>query len=365
MKPIVKKIIAIGSFIVVVAAIAVTILLLTKEHPWTPNDYGVRFVAAEEYDPSIQDYEVGKFETYDEFYRSKWANVKYAGDPLKDLYVESYFKNRNLLLIAFNHEYADLTFEVVDCTNTDGRCDISVAAFYDVPKFPREKDEEGYTLVRKYDVIYRTLDPQENYVGTHLVENGKVDTTYCYLFETSEPLANEYTFSIVAEHFNAVASNMYGKNRTETILFTEEDSPVMYRLSSMEEADTFVRGDDRINRMGFFLNILKAVADRSTAENDIILVRFAAPASELSKQGAYLDGTEVVLWELDEAPMFVHGDASYIAMFLVPKEATIESLRWVSYRGEDAPQPRIGENLYRLVKDEGTALEKYNTEKVE
>ena len=58
--------------------------------------------------------EVGKFETYDELCKSKWANYNYYyyGEDLKAMYDDKYFKSHNLVMIAFNHKYKDLDIYV-------------------------------------------------------------------------------------------------------------------------------------------------------------------------------------------------------------------------------------------------------------
>ena len=218
MKPITKKIITIGVFLAVVAAITVTIILLTQETPEPFYSRGSCFDYAKGYDASIEDYEVGTFETYEEFSKSKWANVKlyYSEKGLKDTYYTSeYFEKKNLAIIAFNQQYRNLYFEIVDEKTVDGRCDLSAVMVYNVPYAPLTPNVDGYVAVFENDTVnyYLPEDVPKNYVGTHEVSNSKGNTTYYYFYETEESLAKEYTFTIVAEHFYGCNSQIYARSR--------------------------------------------------------------------------------------------------------------------------------------------------------
>ena len=368
MKPITKKIITIGVFLAVVATITVTIILLTQETPESLNSYGIRFVYADEYDASIEDYEVGAFETYEEFSKSKWANAKVDGhdESLKDsYYTDRYFKEKNLVIIAFNQEYRYLHFEIVDEKTVGDRCDLSAVVLYDVPRSPIVPNEDGYVVRFENDEIHSYLpeDVPKNYVGTHEVSNSKGNTTYYYLYETEESLAKEYTFTIVAEHFYGCDSQIYARNSFEAVLMPDEETPVTYRFGSKAEADVFVAEDPYFKRFLSAVVILKANVQNGIDEHDVILVRFPAPANDVFwQQGAYLEGTELLLWNFDSnEKSLLKGEASYVVIFTVPKGATIETLRWVSYRGENS-EPRIEENVYNLVRDDSSTIEKYKTE---
>lgn len=374
MKPITHKLIVIGVFLAIVAVATLAVVFLTPESSEEEEfDSTSRFAYASVYDPTIEGCEVGAFETYDAFCASKWANVILDGrvEPIKDVYyTEGYFKTKNLVIFAFNKEYAHLDFEIVDERISEGKCDISAVALYSVPSWAENKDENGNIIMVDGDGQTYTVPPEpKNYVGTQAVENQKIDTTYFYLYETEDPLAEEYAFTIVAERFFGINSNLYVKNNLEPVLIPGEETPVVFRFSSFEEANVFVSEDPYIKRMDFFLYSIKAFVTNGISDHDVIVVRYSAPAVEFTydfsfeRQGAYLEGTELILWEVDSpAASPSKGDASYVVMFTVPKDASIDTLRWVSYRGKDAPQPRIEDRTYNLVRDDGSAIQKYNTE---
>ena len=366
MKPITHKLIVIGVFLAIVAAATLAVVFLTQESSEEEFDSTSRFAYASEYDPTIEGCEVGAFETYDAFCASKWANVILDGrvEPIKDVYyTEGYFKTKNLVIFAFNKEYAHLDFEIVDERISEGKCDISAVALYSVPRRAENKDENGNVIIVDGDQTYTVPPEPQNFVGAQAVENQKIDTTYFYLYETEDPLAEEYAFTIVAEHFFGIASQMYARSTFEPALIPGEETPVMYRFSSKEEADVFVREDPYVKRFGVFLMLLGSFLTNGIDDHDVIVVRFTSMANYDSWQGGYLDGTEFLLWEIEKKNSWkFSGQASYLVMISVPKDASIDTLRWVSYRGKDAPQPRIEDRTYNLVRDDGSAIQKYNTE---
>lgn len=365
MKPITHKIIVISVFVAIVAAAALAVVFNTQETPESLNSYGVCFASAEEYDDSIDGYEVGAFGSYDAFCSSKWADVRLRGntDSLSFYYTKRYFKEKNLVIFAFNEEYADLSFEIVDEKRTDGRCDLSAVVLYRTPHMAQNKDENGNVIIVNGDQTYTVPPEPQNFVGAQAVENQKIDTTYFYLYETEDPLAEEYSFTIVAEHFFGIDSQMYGRNTFEPALIPGEETPVMYRFSSKEEADVFVREDPFVKRFGVFLILLGSFLTNGIDDHDVIVVRFTSMANYDSWQGGYLDGTEFLLWEIEKKNSWkFSGQASYLVMISVPKDATVETLRWVSYRGKTAPEPRVEERAYRLVREDDSAIVKYNTE---
>lgn len=366
MKPITKKIITIGVFLAVVAAITVTVIFLTQETPLTSVAYGIGFASADEYDSSIDGYEVGAFGTYEEFCGSKWADARLRneGEALKDAYYTSrYFKDKKLVVFAFNREYANLNFEIVDEKCTDGRCDISAVVLYSVPRRAENKDENGNIIIQDGDQTYTVPPESKNCVGEQAVDHPKVNTTYFYFYETEDSLAKEYTFSIVGERFFGIASNIYARNSFEPVLIPGEETPVMFRFSSREEADVFVTGEPYVKRLASFLVMMNAFTTNGIDDHDVIVMRFTSSANIDSLQGGYLEGTELVLWEIEKKNTWkLSGRASFLVMLTVPKDADIETLRWVSYREKDAPEPHFEERTYSLVRDDGSAIAKYNTE---
>lgn len=367
MKPIVHKLIVIGVFLAIVAAATLAVVFLTQESYEEDFYSASRFVSASVYDPTIEDCEVGTFETYDAFCASKWADVMVDGraDPIKDLYyTKSYFKKKNLVIFAFNKEYARLDFEVVDEKISGDRCDISAVALYRVPRRAENKDENGNVIMEDENGQTYTVPPEpKNYVGTQAVDHAKINTTYYYFYETEDPLAKEYTFTIVAERFFGIASNIYARSNFEPVLIPGEETPVMFRFSSREEADVFVTGEPYVKRFSSFVVWLNSFTTNGINEHDVIVVRFSSSANIDSLQGGYLEGTELVLWEIEKENTWkLTGNASYLVMIVVPKDASIDTLRWVSYHGKDAPELRIEDRTYNLVRDDGSAIPKYNTE---
>ena len=367
MKPITHKLIVIGVFLAIVAAATLAVVFLTPESSEEEFDSTSRFAYASVYDPTIEGCEVGAFETYDAFCASKWADVTVDGrvDPIKDIYyTKSYFKKKNLVIFAFNKEYAHLDFEIVDERISEGRCDISAVALYRVPRRAENKDENGNVIMEDENGQTYTVPPEpKNYVGTQAVENQKINTTYYYFYETEDPLVKEYTFTIVADRFFGIASNIYARTSFEPALIPGEETPVMFRFSSREEADVFVTEDPYVKRLAAFLVMMNAFTTNGIDDHDVIVMRFTSSANFDSLQGGYLEGTELVLWEIEKENTWkLTGDASYLVMIVVPKDASIDTLRWVSYHGKAASEPRIEDRTYSLVRDDGSAIAKYNTE---
>ena len=325
MKPIVKKLIMIGSFLAVVIALTVTVLVLTQS---VDQVYlrGSRIEQGAKYDASLQTYQVGKFESYDQFESSKWADLELVHEEFlkEEVYNKTYFKSNKLALIEFNYEYPDADFLFLNSEVVEGKCDVSVVA------------------------IHRNI-------------NQKQPSTYYYFYETKEELPSEFTFTIVANYEYEYSAVLCFNEDMQPYLFSDEETPVVFRIKSFQEAKKFI-DEAECKLHNRVLLSLRYFAIKEAEESDAVLIRFKGYPK--TGYGAYLEGKELTVWSVPDdkglySSYWQKEEASSIVMVVVPKDADIDSLRCIDHRKGIEPASQVE---YALVRDNESNVEKYNTE---
>lgn len=319
------------SLLVLIVAITLVVVFTTKK-PLKHDIRGSRVVAADRYDSAIENYEIEKFDTYGDFKKSKWAKASvFGGEILKDEYYnKDYFEEYKLVLVAFNYGYKGLHFTVIDVAEKNGIKNIVVAA---------------------------------EFSG---LESEELATYYCF-YETRNSLANKYSFSIL-ELNNECNSYTYINEDNETGLFFEtEANPAVFCLKTREDVESFVQQDPILIPQNYASKGLNAIADRYIEQNDIWLVRFAR--NEFDNLGAYRNANTIEVW-LTQSNHYgfersMENNETELICILVPKGTVIDSLSYVKYYEYEDPVANTDCVKYSFVRDEGTNLEKYSTEKVE
>ncbi len=317
----------IGSFLAVVIALTVTVLLLTRPSKPKPVFQGNRIEEAEEYRDSIEDYDVATFDNYSDFQRSEWANAKTKRKNeslMESCYTESFFEKKKLALIAFSFEYSEVGFEILSAEEKAGILSVSV-------------------------------------IGIRRVYAKKTPSTYFFFYETDRPLPEEFSFSIVASRSSASSSSCYAKSNDEYVVFEEEETPVLYRISSYEDARAFAEEENSVWLSMIFMMGLRTFAKQKIEQSDAVILRYKGKSVDLC--GICLEGDELILWEVEREASRSF-ETSKALMVLVPKDAKIKSLRYEKYRQESDPERRSEACEYTLVREESEGNVKYKTEKI-
>lgn len=337
-KSTVKHILIIGAFLLVVAAVAVVVYLLTYTDLFGHEDYSYHTdVMHCGYDPSIDGYRVEKFESYDSFKGSSWKDRDEIS-PKK--YGEDFFAENNLVIFSFNYPSEVADFFLVDVVGD------------------RESQELRFVCVKS---SFRTDDRM---------------ASYCACFVTKEPLAAEYTFKITETYERRLDSALdYMDIKIQNDSIYSDDPPEIYHIDSLEAADRFVAEDPFLEPHYRLPNRLR-LALGTDEENDVWVVR-ASFFDSFEVAGAYMEGDELVIWSIEDWTFKnvmhkmtkvmkepIRRSARYFTVTL-PKGESIRSVRTVKYREFDDPAPHFERATYALVRDESSAVIKYNIEEAQ
>ena len=326
-----KKVILLGAaLLIVVAVIVVVVVFATKDPVFKIR--GSRVEKAMEYYSSIVDYEVGKFETYDEFKKSKWGKSKILGNEvLKDVYyTKDYFKENNLVFVAFNSSLNVQGFEIVDVEEKNGIKNICL-------------------------------------VGIGSTSSEEEEATFYCMYETKEALDFEYTLTI-EKVLPICFSNVYSTlDHRIGLFFPDEQSPVLYSLNTKEEVQSFVDEDPIITPIYYINRRLEQYVDEYAAENNVWLVR--TTVNEFDDYGASVVGNEIFLWKIKDNSYSIidrsmEDNETVLLCLIVPKDVSITALHYTEYWAYVDPASHIESTSYTLIRDTNSAIIKYNTEKI-
>ena len=337
-KSTVKHILIIGAFLLVVAAVAVVVYLLTYTDLFGHEDYfyGTDVMMCGSYDPSIDGYRVEKFESYDSFKGSRWKDREEIA-PKK--YGEDFFAENNLVILSFNYESDTAQFFLIDVVGD------------------RESQEFRFVCLKN--------------------SYGRDDrmASYFTCFVTKEPLAAEYTFRITETYERTLDAVFDQVSVFQNDNVHSNDPTEIYHIDSLEAVDRFVAEDPVLEPQYRLPNRLR-LALGTDEENDVWVVR-ASFCDTYESAGAYMEGDELVIWSIEDwhlknvmletAKVMKEPIRRSVRFFTVtlPKGESIRSVRTVKYREFDDPAPHFERGTYALVRDESSTVIKYNTEEAQ
>lgn len=328
-KKVSKKIILLCcTLMVLMIAVSLVIVLTLEDDPFYPIR-GSRVEKATEYDSSIVDYEVGMFETYTQFKKSKWGKAEILNHiPLRDnYYTKEYFKHNNLVLIAFNYGYQLKSSHMVDVI------------------------EKGNCKEIRVILEVRNGAPKEN-------------RTYYCLYETKEKLTYDYTLSIDILNNDSISYTYINEDDEVGLFFQNEMLPVIYCFETKEDVSVFLEEDPILTPANYVWRSLDMIADSSINEKDIWLVRFRRGLFE-NVGGNCVNGA-INIWIMQnnhyEFERSFEDEATELLCFLLDKGTVVDTLNYSKYYEYEDPAPLINQVSYTLVRDDNSSFIKFNVE---